>query len=198
MGTDIHWAAERRHQDGSWQKVMSKARTYQVDDDPTKFGFTRDDLDVLFQLCSRNYERFYILSGLRGEDEEKQEYLAVDDLPADISDSTRDYLDDHGLHSPGHLTLGQLRAAVANPDPEILPDEEAFLEAAHLLKVVESLFTSPKAASRTLSGPAYTETGEKYPEMNDSAHGQMARVEYDMGLLPVADDTARIVFAYDN
>jgi hypothetical protein len=203
MGCDIHWIIERKHSDGDWEAVASKAYTYEVLWETSASNY---HLPV-FSFGSRDYQLFGILSGVRCDIPNQSEYLAgTNELPGDASEHSllSQPLDDPDLHSHGWFTLGQIRAAVAEDAPGCAPGEEDKTCLADRLAILEAMIEGPNAIDLTqiLIGPAYdydNDDGGSFPMMrNISNHTNLAHKARAEKFLPIGDDTLRVLICYDN
>ena len=99
MGCDIHIAVERKIADGFWTPVrfMSPIKVHLSPEN--KIGYAKA------QVCSRNYEFFAAIAGVRGDGPEARGY------PEDVSPSTRFYLESVGDHTPSWLPIKDFLAA---------------------------------------------------------------------------------------
>lgn len=184
MGTDIHWIMERRHEDGGWETVATE-----------EYNSLRDlpRHHYLVEIGKRNYELFGILSAIRFETPDQAAKLATPGLPKDVSPFAQaafSPLSARGpLHDRGWFTLGELRrAAEADPDgvaPH--PEDRAVLIEWHAC--VESALLEPDPISMDEILPL--------PHREESNHARLARAGRATGLMPIDDDTFRLVIAYD-
>lgn len=200
MGRDIHYCIERQDADDSWHSVMSKPRAYQIRKAPENFGLTKEQPSLPIHLGYRDYERFQILSFFDEESEDGQDdKIANDDLPWDASAHAAELLDTvSDLHSHGHFCLGELRDLVNRKNGNVFPTEEKLAQGRELLADLDAIAADPVLLGEILTGPAYGENGQHYPEMESSNHARMIRIEQAKALLPIADNTLRILIAYDN
>lgn len=216
MGTDIHFVIERQDRDGSWQAVYSKAYAYL--NTLSERGFTMPDPDSLaglaMQASSAGYDVFAVLSRVRCDAEEGPQ-LMNRGMPRDLSDYTaRNYQADGFLHSLGHGTLAELRAALALRDPEtgqsaycdsqdVPASADVLDEVSRMLDLVEVIATRAAEDRLVLIGPEYdANTYTRFPEMGLSAHTRLAAAAEaqarSASLTPVSPETVRLIVAYDN
>ena len=223
MGCDIHYAIERRGPDG-WHCVMTKTRffdlfetashyfklwspeSWDMDHPDLPAGLTREGLRSAYGLGNRNYERFSTLSDVRSAPERLTPPLAISGLPEDPTDLVAWYLDieDHDLHSHGWLTLGDLRA-VARADPAARTTELGFraetdpvlFETAHdeIRRDIHEAASFQRSLLGCLDDPVL---GGTIMLHEPSAHERLAAQNCARRLLPVGDETVRVVIAYDN
>jgi len=200
MGRDIHYCIERQDADGSWHTVMSKPRAYQIKDAPEDFGVTNEQAVRPLRIGYRDYERFQILSLFDEDPEDGQDdKLANDDLPWDASAHAAELLDTvSDLHSHGYFSLGELRDLVERKNGNVFPTAEKLVQGRELLDDLDAIVDAPVLLGEILTGPAYGENFQRYPEMDVSNHARMIRIEQAKCLRPIGDDTLRVLIAYDN
>lgn len=198
MDIDIHWIIERLHRDGAWEAVQSgpwlahtRGRSWA---DPLIAPNPR--------LAPTDGSRhlFGLLSGVRCQVVGQVRPLAREDLPEDASEHSKAALGwSTGLHTPGWVTLGDLRAGSA--DPEVAPSPADSAELKRWLDLLTVLIQGSAAIDLTdiLEGPVGEPgTGRPFPAMQDrSSHEKLARRKRADGFLPLSDDTLRVIFAYD-
>lgn len=182
MGADIHWVMERRHADGGWEAVISKFQIFELD---------LPRAHPLSQMGRRNYELFGVLSGLRCNVPGQIRPLRTKGLPRDMSPYVRNTMEDDAFfHDPGHFTLQDLRRTVQSDPFGAAPDEEHRTVAAEWLGHIEAAIREP--APDRLDQVIIPSTEE------ESNHARLHRLGRAQGLRPIADDTLRLVIAYDS
>jgi hypothetical protein len=196
MGTDIHWVIERRHRDGAWEAVSSKLYCYHID---------ISGHHPLARIGKRNCATFGVLSDVRRPVPDKFPCLARKEFPKDVSPYTINYfvgegkLQDHDwvLHHHGWVSLGDLRLAVENDAAGFALDEEEVAGFIEFTAHIESAILEPGEAS--LDTLLVGRARGQHPDMfNVSAHETLARVARAEELLPIDDDTLRIIIWYDS
>lgn len=204
MGTDIHWMIERQHQDGAWEAVNSEDYIREI----LRGGFDLlEDEHPVVQFGCRDYDRFSMLSNTPSKVHGRLLPLAYPGMPHDISTHAQlfygaagDQSDD--MHFEGSFTLGRLRRAVAQCDKSILPSDEHVIVARTYLATLEALLSGPMAIALNQILIGRTETddfSEFYPEMAAlSNHEKLELKQRCLGLLPITDDTLRVLIAYDS
>lgn len=114
MGCDIHMVVEERIAPGWWTPVrmMYCFNSIYKTEHGTRFASPI--------ACSRNYERFAALAGVRGDGPE------ASGLPSDVNPATRHFLEHHGGdHSASWLPLAEaLKRFVATEYYDDLADHE--------------------------------------------------------------------------
>lgn len=225
MGTDIHWVLERRHANGDWHAVLSDARSTQISHDPKRFGLSHHQVALSERLGDRDYTTFGVLSGIRRNPDISaarmisllgatliggvrrappkppgpDDILCEPGLPDDTAESSRLYFDDPDLHGKGTLNLQRFRESVTKKNLPHLALSDDRVAAEEFLKAIDALLAVPELVSTILVGPRRDEaTDEPYPEMSRSAHAHIESLGLARGLLPISDDTVRLLVAYDS
>lgn len=202
MGCDIHWIIERKHRDGIWEAVHSKAYAYEKE---WSMNFSTNFSMPIFAFGQRDYQLFGILSDVRYTIPNQAETLAhMHEMPGDASEHTQLSmpLDDPDLHTHGWFTLGELRRAAAEEAPGCAPEPDDKKCLVGYLELLEALIDGPNKADLTqiLVGPQYDNDSDvQFPQMQDlSNHTNLENKARAEGFLPIGDDTLRVVICYDN
>jgi hypothetical protein len=203
MGADIHWVIERKHDDGAWEAVASKDYLWMVLHAKLPKG-ERTFHRPAFAFGDRNYLFFGVLSGVRYRPEGQGRFLADPYLPQDISDHAMMTLDPEAraFHTPGHYSLSRLRSVAECDQDGCAPgehDKQAVVEHLGFLEEILSGHTEIDI-DQILVGPlARRDSTGPFPEMLQmSNHRRVEMKARADGLLPIADDTVRVLFAYDS
>lgn len=201
MGTDIHWVLERRHPDGQWHAVASKSRSIEHRMKTSPFPAGLSEIDPGREIGRRDYQFFHLLSGAQLNDRDGPQ-IAQKDLPKDASAYAGENLNAcREIHSRGHFLLGRLRAQIEKADPRIfiLEDHEELIDLAQRrLEAIEQVLQNPTYSGEILFGSEY-EDDRFHPAMaRESNHARLRRETRFQELLPVADDTVRLLIGYDN
>lgn len=201
MGTDIHWVIERQHADGKWEAICSKQFVWCAHLDQARMLPSTYDSPA-FSFGRRNYHLFGILSNIRYVPEGQGQMLASEFLPDDASEHALMAIGPNvlGFHTHEHYMLGRLRAVVEADEDDCAPgEEEKAVITQHLYELEAMLAGSSEIDPQLiLVGPERDDTGA-FPEvLNLSNHQRLERKQRGDGLLPVGDDTVRVLFAFDS
>ncbi len=211
MGADIHWIAERKHPDGSWEAAFSKVSCRAVV--PDWYRHINWMSCAQEQLGDRNYVLFGILSDVRGSQIPSLGQIAKQGLPEDCSRHTEDtFGDDDDLHSHGWYDVEMLKSSLE--DIKSLPNGESDyaeeIEALeHHLGLIERVIANkevyPVQIDNILFGREYdfdediVSSLQAYPDMRaESNHDRLQREARVEELLPIGPGTLRFCIAYDN
>lgn len=110
MGCDIHWTIERLHQDGIWEGVLSK---HYFSDQAEAGGFApwgqngaanRDAFFELpqYRLGARHYELFAVLSDVRNNEGDVEEFALISGVPDDASRHYQQDVESMGMDGHSH------------------------------------------------------------------------------------------------
>lgn len=198
MGADIHWAVERRLKTGDWVVTHSQTLFFALSFDDLLSDPDRGLTSPEFLFGLRNYDYFSIMSDVRRDREPIRSggQIAHPGLPEDASSFAWAMLNDNGdYHSQSWLTLGEFRAAI-DETPFLFDAEEFRAILRQRLEMLEKILAGDPVIH---FGRDYDfETEESLPDMLRNGHAKIAAQRQVRDLLPVGDDTVRVLFAYDN
>jgi hypothetical protein len=203
VSTDIHWVIERKHADGGWEAIAS--RDYLWEEVYPELHALEDTFErTAFVFGRRNYGLFGILSNIRYIPPHQGRMLATPGLPENASDYSVVNLGDGNQqesHTPGHYTLARLRSVVEDDTESCAPGEDSIQNVRNHHDLLEKILSgaSDIDLEQILIGPEGCVCEPRFPEMkNMSNHRRLELEARARGLLPIAGDTVRVIFAYDN
>lgn len=203
MGCDIHWLLERQHQDGSWIPVLASDM---YEDGAPVFGIHCP----VYNAERRDYVFFTLLANLRNNGPDPRRTLAEFTLPANMSDVTRTWLTTREYYhtqcwSPLSRIL-QWSSSWAGKEclDSLYRSYGAGEDTLHLMverrkELFQRILTEMSAQMRPLHLPIWDEQGDAiYGADSASSHTRIASIQTMSDLKPVAENTARYFFIFDN
>ncbi len=203
MGCDIHWIIERLHSDGSWEACAS--RSHEAEFSSTLQGPDGYYASAQSSFGNRDYNWFGILSSVREDSHDEVGEIAIEGLPDDASEHTTIAFDTDWLHTQGYFNMPRLieardkisKSQVPTPD-HIVPMIDGKIKA--LKEMLNGEGPHPLSLDKIIFGRRHEEdTFAPFPDMmSESNHHKLQRVTRTEGLMPIADDTVRVIIAYDS
>jgi len=204
---DIHWVIERQHEDGTWEAVRSQFGEWARNAGPHTMNLNSERFQNPF--CQRDESFFEAFTDFDGT---HAETVADFGLPDDISPYARDHLEwkvevivnDRPcpiLYGHSWCHLGRLRfASSGQSDIASAQTQPALNALRHRTKMLEDLLQREETKVPLLQGKSYdSDTQTHNPDMVEiSAHRALRLIERSRSLKPVANDTVRLLVAYDS
>jgi hypothetical protein len=205
MGCDMHWLLERKHQDGHWMPILaSDMAMRQLYDKNDALAFAHPT----YQAKSRDYEFFTLLADVRNDGPSPEQTLLSSDLPIDMSEVANEWLHRGDYHTPGWASLGRIRewslhlvglSCLTYLEHEAGGEDTLFFMLKHRKAAFEAILTESLDLAHPLHLPIYNDDYEcTYGLETISAHDRIQDLNFLKELQPIADDTVRFFFVFDN
>ena len=188
----MHWVLERRHADGAWEACNS-TMLFICEKGAQIIHSASVARDPRFLLHWADEARYELVLGL-GDDPAR--ILGSRGLPQDASAYACAGLSSTYFVGQACLAPHKLRKVARGARGFTLEDRQ---QASSMSRCLKAILDRTEWIAEILTGSPYDDYGEPcHPTLAmESNHQQFRRLERSAGLLPVSDDTVRLLVAFD-